>query len=206
MKPPRITTISLALLNVALASGVVLSWKYGQARVMEPATLVVPTLPLPDLAALNSTSMRSVDIATIRNQAAFYASRSFYQPPPAPSEVAAPEYEVAGTLRLSDGKRIAFVKRKADRSSRTLHLGDDLEGWHVRIIEADRIVLEHNEQTAELRSNTVTSVSGLIRGASAPPTAQAGIRVLGAGAGASPAAGQGSVEARTYRPPPPVGK
>jgi hypothetical protein len=207
MQRLRITTISLALLNVALALGVALLWKQGQTRVLEPATLVVPPLPLPDLAALNSIPMSSVDVATIRNQAVFYASRSFYQPAPAPVEVASPEYEMAGTLRLSDGKRIAFVRRKADRSSRTLHLGDNLDGWRVQIIDADRIVLGYNEQTAELRSNTVAGVSGLIRGPSAPPTAQTGIRVLGAaGSGAPRAAGQGSVEARTYHPPPQVGK
>jgi hypothetical protein len=207
MKRLRITTISLTLLNVTLALGVVLLWRHGQARVMEPATLVVPPLALPDLAALNSIPMPSVDVATIRGQAVFYASRSFYQPPPVPVEVATPDYEMAGTLRLSDGKRIAFVKRKADRISLTLHLGDDLEGWRVHIIESDRIVLDHNEQTTELRSNTVTGISGLIRGASAPPTAQTGIRVLGtARSGAARAAGQASVEARTYQPPARVDK
>ena len=208
MQRLRITTISLTLLNVALALCVVLLWTHGQARVMEPAALIAPPLPLPDLTAVNSIPMPSVDTVTIRERAVFYASRSFYQPPPTPVEVAVPEYDMAGTLRLSDGKRIAFVKSKADRSSRTLHLGDDLEGWRVQTIEPDRIVLDRNEQTTELHSNTVTAVSGLIRGVGAPRTAQTGIRVLGVtGPGAPRSAGQAvSVQARTYRPPPSVGK
>ncbi len=208
MQRPRVTTVLLALANLALLSCVVLFWRHGQARVMEPATLVVPPLSLPDLAAANSIPMASVDVATIRNQAIFYASRSFYQPPPAPVDVAAPEYEMAGTLRLADGKRIAFVKNKADRSSRTLHLGDDLEGWHVQNIEPDRIVLNHNDQTAELRSSTTTGASGLIRGSSAHHIVQTGIRVLGAGgSGAPPVAGSpSSDDARIYKPPRPVGK
>lgn len=209
MKSPRVATVSLTLLNVALALLVFLLWNRGQARVTEPERLIVPPLSLPDLAALNSVPMRSVEVATIRDQAVFYASRSFYQPPAAPVEVAPPDYEMAGTLRLAEGKRIAFVRRKADRSSRTLHLGDDLEGWRVEAIEPARIVIGHNEQTAELHSNSVASPSGLIHGAGGGPhVAQAGIRVLSAtGSGTFGGQTQSTArEARTYHPPPAVGK
>lgn len=208
MRSLRVTTVSLTLLNVALALLVVLLWNRGQARVTEPERLVVPPLPLPDLAALNSVPMRSVEVATIRDQAVFYASRSFYQPPAAPTEVPPPDYEMAGTLRLADGKRIAFVRRKADRSSRTVHLGDDLEGWRVEAIEPARIVIGHNEQSAELHSNSVASPSGLIRSTGSPHIAQTGIRVLsatGSGAFGGPAHSTSS-EARTFHPPPAVGK
>jgi hypothetical protein len=110
---------------------------------------------------------------------------------------------MAGTLRLADGKRIAFVKRKADQSSRTLHLGDDLEGWRVQLIDPDRIVLDRNEQSAELRSRSGAGGSGLIRGGSTPRTVQSGIRVLGA-AGSGPILGApaGPGQTRLYRPPP----
>jgi hypothetical protein len=204
----RVTTVALITLNLGLAAWVALLWNRGQAQVREPATLVTPPLELPNLSVLNSTPMPGVDASTIRNQAVFHSSRSFYEPPPVPVEVTAPEYEMAGTLRLADGKRIAFVKRKADRSSRTLHVGDDLEGWRVQVIDADRIVLDHNEQTAELRAGTGTGVSGLIRGPGIPRTVVTGIRVLGAsGSGAAQAGGQAlSLGARTYRPPTPVGK
>jgi hypothetical protein len=152
--------------------------------------------------------MRSVEVGTIRDQAVFYATRSFYQPPATPVEIPPPDYEMAGTLRLTDGKRIAFVRKKADRSSRTLHLGDDLEGWRVEAIEPDRIVIARNEQNAELRSNSVASASGLIRGSNSPRIAQTGVRVLSAtGSGASIGRAQStSSEARIYHPPPSAGK
>ena len=110
---------------------------------------------------------------------------------------------MAGTLRLADGKRIAFVKRKADQTSRTLHLGDDLEGWRVQLIDPDRIVLDRNEQSAELRARSATGGAGLIRGASTPHTVQSGIRVLGAaGSGSILGGATGSGQTRLYRPPP----
>jgi len=200
----RVTTALLTLLNVALALFVVLLWNRGQARVSEPAMLIAPTLPLPDLAALNSVPMPSVNVATIRDQAVFYSNRAFYQPPPVPTEVPAPEYEMAGSLRLANGKRIAFVTSKADRSTRTLHVGDDLEGWHVQGIDPDRIVLDRNEQSTELRGKTATSASGLVRGPGAPRLVQTGVHLLGAtGQGARPVAGQySSLGPRAFHPPP----
>jgi hypothetical protein len=211
MKRLRMTTVLLVLLNVGLSACAALLWSKGQARVAEPERLNVPPLALPDLTVLDSVPMPSVDVTTIREQAAFYASRAFYRPPAAPAEIPMPQYEMAGTLRLADGKRIAFVRSKADRASRTLHVGDDLEGWRVQAIEPERIVLQRSEQTAELGSGRTTSTAGLIRGGmSVPRTAQTGIRVLGGGvAGAAalqtPTQG-GAREARLYRPPPTAGK
>jgi hypothetical protein len=209
MKQLRATTIALSVLNLGLAVAVVLAWTRGQERVAQPATLVAPPLDMPDLSVSNSIPMPSVDVATIRSQSVFYASRSYYEPPPAPTEVAPPEYEMSGTLRLADGKRIGFVKNKADRSSRTLHVGDDLDSWHVQVIEQDRIVLDRNQQIAELHTSTGGGVSGLIRGsASAPRTALSGIRVLEATRSGvtQPGSQAPSLEARTFRPPGPVGK
>ncbi len=211
MKRLRVTTVLLVLLNVGLSACIALLWNAGQARVAEPQRLNVPPLALPDLTVVDSVPMPSVDVTTIREQAAFYASRAFYRPPAAPVEMPAPQYEMAGTLRLTDGKRIAFVRGKADRASHTLHVGDDLEGWRVQAIEPERVVLQRSEQTAELRSGGATNSPGLIRGGmSAPRTVQTGIHVLGGGVAGSPApqipTQGGAREARLYRPPPPVGK
>jgi hypothetical protein len=204
MRRIRVTTILLAMANVALALLVVLLWNRGQARVTEPAQLGVQPLSLPDLAALNSIPMPGVDGTTIREQSVFYPTRAFYRPPAAPVEVSPPEYEMAGTLRLANGIRIAFVKRKADQSSRTLHLGDDLEGWRVQVIDPDRIVVARNEQSAELRAHFGVGGSGLIRGASAPRTFQSGIRVLGAvGSGSMQLGDATSHQLRVFHPPPP---
>jgi hypothetical protein len=203
MKRVRITTAFLVLLNAALAASVVLLWIRGQQRVSEPDHLNIPPLSLPDLAALNSVQMASVDVNTIRDQSAFYTNRVFYRPPAVSVEVAAPDYEMAGTLGLAPGKRVAFVKKRADHTSKTLHVGDDLEGWRVTAIEPDRVILVLNEQMAELRNGAGGGIaSGLIRGPTAPHIAQTGIRVLGTTGATQLGSTTGSHDARIYRPPP----
>lgn len=213
MRSIRVATILLVMANVGLALLVVLLWKRGQARVSEPAVVSAQPGSLPDLAVLNSVPTRSVDVTTIRDQSVFYATRAFYRPPATPVEVPPPEYEMAGSLRLANGKRIAFAKRKADQSSRTLHVDDDLEGWRVTLIEPDRIVLTQNEQSAELyaRARSGAASSGLIRGANAPRAIQSGIpiqsgvRVLGGGGSGSMRQGDTTTsgQPRLFHPLPP---
>jgi len=48
----------------------------------------------------------------IRDQAVFYATRSFYQPPATLVEVPPPDYEMAGTLRLTDGSELRLSARR----------------------------------------------------------------------------------------------
>jgi hypothetical protein len=204
----RRTTIFLSALNLALGMLVFWIWKTGQQRVQEPTKLAVNPLSLPDLGAVNSTPMHSVDVATIRDQAVFYIARAFYQPPPASTEVPAPIYDLAGTMRLSDGKRLAFVKRRSDRVSRTVHVGDDLDGWKVRLVEPERVLLEQGERVAELTDAKPAYGTGLIRQPASPRIAQTGLRILG---GTGPQAArmitsQTVRESRTFHPPPQAGK
>jgi hypothetical protein len=148
-----------------------------------------------------------VDVNTIRDQAAFYTNRAFYRPPAASVEVPAPDYEMAGTLGLAPSKRVAFVRKRSDHSSKTLHVGDDLDGWRVTAIEPDRVILALNEQVAELRNSSGNgTASGLIRGPAAPHIAQTGTRVLGTTGVIQLGSMPGSQAARIYRPPPGQGK
>jgi hypothetical protein len=204
MRTLRPTTILLALVNAGLVALVVFIWNAGQARVSEPEHLLVTPLTLPNLADLNSTPMRSVDVAAIREQAVFHVHRSFYRPPPASQEIPAPEFELAGTLGLPSGQRVAFVRKIADRSNRTLHIGDDLDGWRVQLVEPERVVVTREDKSAEIVDPKATHVPGLIRGASIPRVAQSGPRVLGGPVLAAPGAVPSSTssQARRYRPPP----
>lgn len=204
MKYIRLTTVLLTLLNGGLAVLVSFLWNGGQARVREPANLAVSPLTLPDLADLNSTSMRGVDVAAIRDQALFHAHRSFYRPPQPSLEIPPPEYVLAGTMGLQDGKRVAFVKKRADQSTRTIHVGDDLDGWRVQLVETARVVVARDAQSAELLDARGDLAHGLIRGASSPRVTETGLRVLGGTASGTSHTSVSSVsaEARTYRPPP----
>jgi hypothetical protein len=216
------TTVLLFLLNAGLLVLVSFLWRDGERRVAEPAGLAVTPLEQPDLALLNSVPMPGVEVATIRDQAVFYVRRSFYRPPPPSMEVAPPEYVLSGTMGLQEGKRVAFVKRKSDQSSRTLHVGDDLDGWRVDRVETARVVLVHDTQTSEVVDTRAGGLTpGLLHGSASSPAAsvvQTGPRVLGGVGGVGSAVGVGiggiasglsrppvssvSAQARTYRPPP----
>jgi hypothetical protein len=209
LKAPRYirsTTMLLGLVNLGLAFLVIVLWREGQARVLEPGRLVVPPLTLPDLTALDSPPMSSVDVTTIRNHAVFYARRSFYEPPAPSVEIPPPEYDLAGTLGLRDGKRVAFVKKRADHSSRALHIGDEVESWRVEAIDATRVVLARNEQRCELLSKSAKATTGLIHGPTTPRGPQPSLRVLtGTPSGTSQGVpASSSSQARLYRPPPPL--
>jgi hypothetical protein len=199
----RLRTVLLALTNGSLIVLLGFLWNNGQRRVHEPQNLTVHSLAAPDLAMLNAPAAPSLNVAAIRDQAVFHSRRSFYQPPPPSQIIPTPDYDLAGTMDLPQGKRIAFVKKKSDQSSRTLHIGDDLDGWHVQLIESSRVVVVRDEQTAELKGTGSPSSNGLVRGPASPRVAQTGVRMLGAqGPGHSIASKSAWTEARTYRPPP----
>jgi hypothetical protein len=145
-----------------------------------------------------------LDIASIRDNAVFHNRRSFYQPPLPSQVIASPEYDLAGIMGLPQGKRVAVVKRKSDHANRTLHVGDDVDGWRVEMIEVDRVVVVREDQRYEFKATNSIPVQGLLRGASSPRVASSGTHILGAqGAGNPNVPRAGSSSARFYQPPPP---
>lgn len=178
MRLPRIrlTTVSVALLNAGLVAALVGTWKIGERRVHEPEVLRIHLLAMPDMSALNGAPGADINMAAIRDQAVFHNRRSFYQPPSL--AIPPPDYELAGTMDLRDGKRIAFVKKRADQSSRTLHVGDDLEGWRVQSIEVTKVLATRDDQHIEVTGKAVTTSSGLIPGGQSTSVAHSGIRTL----------------------------
>jgi hypothetical protein len=207
----HIGTVFLGVVNAALLVMLGVIWHRGEERIGEPSSLPVHELAAPDLQALNGAPAPALNAVALRDQAVFYSRRMFYQPPPPVEAVPVPDYALAGTMALPQGKRIAFVKRKSDQTSRTLHVGDDLDGWHVDAIEASRVVIVRADQRIDLpAAGAAPSVSLLHPGTAPPPVVGlagtprgATIRVLGA-----PGAMNGSMhkpvltEARTFRPPP----
>jgi hypothetical protein len=209
MRGTRLSTVFLSILNACLIALLGVVWHRGEIRVAEPKTLPVHELAAPDLSVLSSTPAPAINALALRDQAVFYSRRVFYQPPPSES-VPVPDYELAGTMGLPQGKRIAFVKKKSDQTSRTVHVGDDLDGWRVDAIEASRVVIVRAEQRVDLPAAGATASPGLLYSGTAPPAigppalrSLAGLRVLGAPGPASSAARKPVLtEARTFRPPP----
>jgi hypothetical protein len=158
---------------------------------------------MPDLKVLEIPSAHALDVASIRDNAVFHNTRSFYQAPAPSQAMPTPDYEFAGSMGLPQGKRVAFVRKKADQSNRSLHVGDDLDGWRVQSIEASRVLLVRDDQRFELKAETGLPSAGLVTGTSAPRVAHSGPLILGApGSNSAATARPMAVEARTYHPPP----
>lgn len=209
MRTITLQTIVLALANIVIATVVLQLWRTGQRHIQEPDHLVIVPPELPDISVLNSTPMRSVEVAAIRDHSIFHASRSFYEPPPPSMEIPPPTYEVAGTMKLTDGRRLAFVKQSADQGSRRIQVGDELEGWYVKSIEANRVILNHEEHFTELTVGSSVRSVGLLRGASATPrVAHNATHVLTGTTIVTTHARlpEIALQPRTYQPPPQVRK
>ncbi len=202
LKLARAVPLFLIAINAGLTIGAVQIWRDGETRVHAVEHLAAHDMSLPDLTVLTPVRVSTVDIATIRDKAMFYSRRSFYEPPPPSQSIPSPEYDFAGSMDLSQGKRIAFVKTKSDHTSRMLHLGDDLDGWRVDAIEPTRVVLARDDHRTELAS-AASSIVGLVHGPAIAPVAPAGPHVLGSQATSYPLPARPLTAARTYRPPPP---
>jgi hypothetical protein len=199
----RLTTIVLSTLCTGLFMLLIVIARWGQERVHAPEHLTARHLAQPDLALLNSVASPNIDVTAIRDNAVFYAHRTFFQPPPPGQGVPVPEYDFAGSVGLPQGKRVAFVKKKSDKSNRTVHVGDDLDGWRVESIDAQRVVIVRESQKMELKSANESAGSGLVRGTVTPYVAQSGMRTIGGSTATVHPPQTVSHAARTYQPPPP---
>lgn len=197
----RVLTVSLALLNCGLVALLIFSWQSGQRRVREPEVLRPHSLAPTDLSALNAMPTVSTDLSAIREEAVFHSRRSFYQPPTPSQVILPPDYDLAGTMVVHDGKRIAVVKKRSDQTSRTLHAGDDLDGWRVQFIEAAKVIVFREDQHAELTGKSIVPAPGLVQGAQSPHVVQSGPGTVGV-LGPSPLPPAPSNQVRLYRPPP----
>jgi hypothetical protein len=198
----RPATILLSALSGALLVLLVIIWRWGQALVQAPEHLPARLLSQPDISRLSAVTLPNMDVTAIRDNAVFYARRTFFQPPPPGQSVPVPEYELAGSIGLPQGKRVAFVKKKSDKSNRTVHVGDDLDGWRVESIDAQRVVIVRDSQQIELKSANESQVSGLIHGTVTPYVAHSGIRTIGDASVAVHPAQTVTHAARTYQPSP----
>jgi hypothetical protein len=199
---PNWKTIGLAALNGALLLSCIVLWRAGQQWVHAPEHLPVRSLVMPDLKVLDVAAGHGLDVAAIRDNTIFHNRRLFYRAP-APSQAApAPDYEFAGSMGLPQGKRVAFVKKKSDQSGRSLHVGDDLDGWRVETIDASRVLLVREDQHLELKAESNMPNAGLVTGSASPRTAHTGPLTLGSqGPSALAVPRSLALEARTRQPP-----
>ena len=198
----RVTTVLLSILSAGLIVLAVLIARWGQERVHQPEHLADRHLAQPDLSVLNPTAAPNIDLTAVRDNAVFYTHRVFFQPPTPGQAVPVPEYDFAGSISLPQGKSLAFVKKKSDKSNRTVHVGDDLDGWRVESIDAQRVVIARESQKIELKLANEPQASGLVHGTVTPYVAQSGLRTIGGGTATIHPPQAVTRAVRTYQPPP----
>jgi hypothetical protein len=194
--------LSLSMLCASLVAFLVLIARRGEVHVHQAEHLADRHLTPPDLSALNASAAPNIDLAAVRDNAVFYTHRAFFQAPPPAQSVPLPEYDFAGSIGLPQGKRIAFVKKKSDKSNRTVHVGDDLDGWRVQSIEAQEVIIVRDSQKIELKSGSAAPGSGLVHGTVTPYVVQSGMRTIGGGTATIQPPQPVKREPRTYPPPP----
>ncbi|MGB5734677.1 MAG: type II secretion system protein N, partial [Thiohalocapsa sp.] len=110
------------------------------------------------------------DYASVAERPLFIADRR--PPPDEPEQEDEPEPEVLTELDGMDLTAVvitpttvsAWIRRPNEREVQRLRLGDDFEGWMVKTIEPDRVVLERQGETDQLVLRDYTKASAM-----APP-------------------------------------
>jgi hypothetical protein len=206
----RLVTTVLVSLNMC-AVGLLINRAWHGTQTVELLTTAPKPFATPDLDIQSPAS--TVNLASIQDQALFYASRNFYTPPP-PSALPAtppkPDYKLVGTFIIPSKPTVALLTNSSG-TSRKVKTGDNLDGWSVQAIEGGRVILQYETTTFEISSvgkgaNAGMQVVPLARTAQVAPVS--GVRTLGGGSamqGASVSrAGYVNPNSspRLYRPPP----
>jgi hypothetical protein len=197
-RPPR----SVLILSIALflgLAGLAGTWFLNPSVRHQLARIQAPEVQVPSIPAF--TGQPALDALVIRDKALFYVSRNWIPPPPPP--IPPPAYQLASVMVLPEGKSIAIVKSNSGGTTLRLHLRDPIEGWSVEDITVDHVLLNYQNQHAEiLPVNRPVHVAGLMKPASA---AANGPRALGNGLARTTSAGSLALGgARLYQPPPTV--
>jgi hypothetical protein len=170
---PKLNTAILigGVCSLAVAVGVRV-WQGTQAReLLSTAPRAAALAPL-DLGVHPTNNA----MALIQDAALFHAGRKFFSPraasaatPPRPS----PNYQLAGTFTSPQRGIRAFLKSLSGGSMRTVGAGDILDGWVVRTIERDRVLLQYEHEQDEILDaapganpgGLAPGVGGIARGA-----------------------------------------
>jgi hypothetical protein len=130
----------LALVAVFLPSVVFYDSPSAEAEIARPSRIAVP--PLSNYAAIVWRPLFNDD-----------RRRDLPPPPPAPPKPPAPpsaeNYQLVGII-LSSELRMALVQRRSDAFVARLHVGDTLDGWTVKTIDASGVQLGSPSSTTEL--------------------------------------------------------
>lgn len=201
-----IVTIVLVVLNLAvlglvgrlLLKGTQVDYLRNTSAGSIEAPLSIPEFPL-----LNT------DFKIIRTRTLFYSSREYYvAPDPVMQELVLqrPDYKLAGILAMPNKPRIALLASADGKNTRKLKEGDSIDGWLVKAVEPDKVVLAIGTRIEEFARSKPSAGVGAVRTVGANTQAAqspTGVRALGgnhAVAASSPTAIIGS---RLYRPQPP---
>lgn len=151
----------LPLFSLLLSGVLYLQWRDWSPNVPEPAPIPAVEVraesgEVPAVGDLLVPPPPKEDYASVTERPLFLPDRR--PPPDEPEEEDMPEPEEPSDLAGVDLNAVvitprvvsAWVRGPREQESIRLRIGDDFEGWTVRTIEPDRLVLERQGETDEL--------------------------------------------------------
>lgn len=211
MRLPLIT-IGLGACNVLLALAIAVQWINGSQRepLMQSANPAPPHEPwrleLPTAAP---------DLETIKAQAVFHKTRTFYVAPPASSiELPVPDYRFTGSMSIPNQPLTAMLVNNQTNVRAKVKVGDVLDQWTVTHVGPRHVTLSLGSRIADIGSNpgersnglTVLSGSESPRAQIQPASSEGAVRILSAPGGVRHSASvpsanmSGTEAARMYQP------
>jgi hypothetical protein len=130
------------------------------------ALLATPASPAAPLIFELADSPPLPDLAAIQSQPLMHANRSFYvapAPDAAPVAPPLPEYRFAGAFIAPHKPAVALLANPGGTGARRVRVGEQLDGWLVKAIDARRVVLQWQEQQREISARIVAASTGLRR-------------------------------------------
>jgi hypothetical protein len=176
-------TVLLALGNiVSVWAGVTRLWQGSETQLI----LATAALQIATPNDLQDPIHTAIDLTAVQSAALFYESRSFYIPPVAPRiQAPPPDYKLSGTLVIPKQPTIAMLIQNRSGARIKVRAGEDLEGWTVESIQAQGVMLRHEDQQYEIRSAARAPAAGMqpmpLSGTTLQgrPRGGAGIKLLG---------------------------
>jgi general secretion pathway protein N len=168
--------LTLSLISLALIGVLVLQWRDWPSNAPAPLPSAAdadspPAAEMPPADNLLPPLPPKEDYASVVERPLFLPDRR--PPPDEPEEEEIPEPEQLTDLSGTDLTAVvitpdivsAWVRSPRERESIRLRIGDEFEGWTVQTIEPDRLVLQRQGETDELRLRDYQNAPAVI-----PPT------------------------------------
>jgi hypothetical protein len=173
-----LSTLGFVALNLFVAGAIITRLTNGS---QSEALRSTAARPLPDRVISALDVPTPVDVSAIQAQAPFHKSRTFYVPPPQPTQVQPPpDYRFAGAMVLPNKSAKVVLVHNRTSVRTTVTTGDQLDGWSVTEVGPNRVLVSLGDRTVEISAAGRAQAGGMTLVSSSsprPPGASGMVRV-----------------------------